>query len=1053
MPGPNIPPNIPPDNTPPASNTASILESLRQKKALDDTKKAKRDLDIARSKLERAKVSKNEISKKSGLGKTSTVDLANISKANTAVVEAARNVDILTKAFEGYRKTLGTVVKDTGGLGFDKTSQDIKLFNMSLEKTQKKLSLTRSAIDLYSKADKATGSTGFGGWGGIVTDAADQAVESVKRAGSETAASAGKTYSQIARRRKTYFLESFVYGSALTNSVKATTEAMGDQKSVTESMVDSLNVFGTKLSNLVTGQHAVADTSGSIADGLTGIGETAATTTVKLALLKPKFYGTVQMMKAGGMAIKEIFKKTKELIPTLTAAGLALKAVSDISESGESALKNFYRAGVEPAPKMAKTLGELSKRMGTNIKLNELAARAAVDLGMEYDQVREYAQKLQYELNNTDPALSSAEAMAKLTKQTILAARALEMDAGEAIQFVTTRTNKFGESSEEAVGQLKGIVDQIRKTNDSALKAGFTRGDLFPEDLSKLIIQASNETGAYGQNLELLTHISTKTFQTAKKAGMTYNESVEGTQAVMKALTSTENEFLRQDVGTKLYKKLIAGGDAYIEQLGDIAPEQKKRLREIVEDVKNGKSATYDVQQSIYSYLSQTTEGVKLQLADMQKFGDSGIGGKMLENLYGVSASGSKTLQMMSRGGMLKGLISDFESLRGKNKGMLSETEAQMMRWPKTWAGTFAGYLSSMGMDLEKGLVGSPIMQYLQRGEEITNNIKESIIGTFKNPAITATIGLLMAAGTVLAPLLAGKLVKSVTGVDITGHIKKGVVGGFEKSKEIYSKVKNEGLKKTLSDGVQWAGKKNREVYGKLAKTGPFKAIIGVGNTVGDAISSAMRTAGSFVAKQFYNAIHGKGITGAREKLGKFGEKAKNVGKQGVEKVRSGLGLSERGKYDKGGRRATPEEREMLRRTGLPGFNHPGLSGEDISGRGGRNSSRRSSLSNLADKSKKFGRRGLDSVNKFGRGAEGFGKRGLGAVGKFGKGLGGLASSGLSAAVLGGSMLLGGGLDMGEMENINPVDEIIGGLQGGEGDAKEQKTKGRKKGSIKSQLI
>lgn len=353
-----------------------------------------------------------------------------------------------------------------------------------------------------------------------------------------------------------------------------------------------------------------------------------------------------------GQGVSFLTGELMQLAGKLTLTGLAWKALTRHAQAAElrqNILIQSYRgfgkevegqkAGLDAqGKKLEDTSDGFFDVAKSASKYSEAMAKAestAHMMGVSTDAVSESMQKFSRITGSQSP-----EELGKLTEGAITVSRALGISVPEAVDFVSTRMDKFGGSAASAIVSLNQIRTETENTN-KAFGRTVIRGD----DVVRTLSDISRQTNMYAIDQRFVGNILRDTVGRLQATGDSYETAQKKAAAFSKAITGEAPEWMQiyagQDVMQALNKGLTMGKDGVAVLNETLAAEMeaaKPGLAKEVGKILGDKSmGGYSKMRLIQELTRGTTVGMTAMNDQILKIAKNPQGVLLISKQFGVT--------------------------------------------------------------------------------------------------------------------------------------------------------------------------------------------------------------------------------------------------------------------------------------------------------------------------------------------------------------------------------------------------------------------------------
>ena len=266
------------------------------------------------------------------------------------------------------------------------------------------------------------------------------------------------------------------------------------------------------------------------------------------------------------------------------------------------------------------TFGELEKYSAALQGAKSVAERMGVSTDVASDTMLRF-QKI--------TGVNTPEALGKLTSGTIAVSRAMGITVPEAVDFVSTRMEKFGGSAAGAIISLEKL-----RRESSSFNNMIGRTVVRSDDLVKSLMDISRQTNMYAIDQRYVGGILRENVSRLQAMGDSYDTALKKAQMFTKAVTGDVPDWMRIYAGTDVLNTLQsnfvkAGKDSsgaftqsFIDQYGAEIEAAKPGLLNELKDIMGSNMAYFDkinLVQQLTRGLSMGMEATNKQILKLAK--------------------------------------------------------------------------------------------------------------------------------------------------------------------------------------------------------------------------------------------------------------------------------------------------------------------------------------------------------------------------------------------------------------------------------------------------
>jgi len=210
------------------------------------------------------------------------------------------------------------------------------------------------------------------------------------------------------------------------------------------------------------------------------------------------------------------------------------------------------------------------------------------------------------------------KALGQLTEGAIAVSRAIGITVPEAVDFVSTRMDKFGGTAASALIGLNELRVESERINNT-----FGRTIIRGDDLAKTLQQISSQTTVYAIDQRLVGSILRDNIARIQATGESYDNARKKAEAFTAGLTTQAPEWMQVLAGEDLAGNMAeafgdggpAAAQAFQEQFGDsldaAKPGLSKRVQGILKEIKSGDRNSYEGMRLIQELTQGTSVGIE----------------------------------------------------------------------------------------------------------------------------------------------------------------------------------------------------------------------------------------------------------------------------------------------------------------------------------------------------------------------------------------------------------------------------------------------------------
>ena len=347
----------------------------------------------------------------------------------------------------------------------------------------------------------------------------------------------------------------------------------------------------------------------------------------------------------GGMAAKIGF------------ASLAMKAMTrhmQAAEIQQTILIQNYRGlskGTNAWGTSVKTIAEdnipvVGKSIGKFVGDASGFTSAAMDMSEALAKTQATAQRMGVSTEYVGEAFTkfsriagtdSPKVLKTLSEGAITVSRSLGITVPEAIDFVSTRMDKFGGSAAGAIASLNDMRVEAENINKS-----FGRTVIRGDDVAKTVQDISKQTTIYSIDQRFVGNILRENIARLQSTGKSYEQASKQAQIFAEAATGKAPQWMKVFAAQDLYKDMMANSNPkkFVAKFGaDLEAAKPGLSAEIQKILHDPKMAQYDKMMLIQEKVSGTTVGFDAMSKQILKLASHPHGVILLAQQFGVTLS------------------------------------------------------------------------------------------------------------------------------------------------------------------------------------------------------------------------------------------------------------------------------------------------------------------------------------------------------------------------------------------------------------------------------
>lgn len=280
----------------------------------------------------------------------------------------------------------------------------------------------------------------------------------------------------------------------------------------------------------------------------------------------------------------------KRYATAVGAVALAHKAYSIATSSSQKSTAQWLHTA-QGLGGIATSYDEIGRRAREYQEIVKNDVMLSAQFGTQLEEVRRVSERWVRVLRFVNGySAENVRHVRDLTEVTIAYSKVLGEDQVAVVEKAENRMWRYGESAEEALRNLIQIRSATVAVNNalSDLK-GNKEAYLWPDDFSKLVEQAQQNTRGWVQDISTLTSAMAASAQQAQETGLSYDESMKAAEAMGKFVTGggAEGGFT-MILGLRFIERIKAARDevgelreAFLSQYSETERAELKRLNRL----------------------------------------------------------------------------------------------------------------------------------------------------------------------------------------------------------------------------------------------------------------------------------------------------------------------------------------------------------------------------------------------------------------------------------------------------------------------------------------
>lgn len=229
---------------------------------------------------------------------------------------------------------------------------------------------------------------------------------------------------------------------------------------------------------------------------------------------------------------------------------------------------------------------------------------------------------------------SSPKVLGTLTEGAITVSKSLGISVPEAIDFVSTRMDKFGGSAASAIASLNNIREETKSVND-AFGRTVVRGD----DVARTLLDISKQTTMYAIDQRFVGGILRDNISKLQSNGDSYEQASKKARAFTEAVTGKAPEWMKVFSAQDIYSQIAEiSPEQFVSQFGSELEAAKPGLTKEVQSILNDKNmGQYSKMMLLQEMLSGTTVGINSMNKQILKLANHPQGVALIAKQFGVT--------------------------------------------------------------------------------------------------------------------------------------------------------------------------------------------------------------------------------------------------------------------------------------------------------------------------------------------------------------------------------------------------------------------------------
>ena len=343
------------------------------------------------------------------------------------------------------------------------------------------------------------------------------------------------------------------------------------------------------------------------------------------------------------------------IVAKIGFTGLAMKAMTrhmQAAEIQQTILIQNYRGlskGTNAWGTSVKTIAEnnipvVGKSIGKFVGDASGFTSAAMDMSEALAKTQATAQRMGVSTEYVGEAFTkfsriagtdSPEVLKTLSEGAITVSRSLGITVPEAIDFVSTRMDKFGGSAAGAIASLNDMRVEAENINKS-----FGRTVIRGDDVARTVQDISKQTTIYSIDQRFVGNILRENIARLQSTGKSYEQASKQAQVFAEAATGKAPQWMKVFAAQDLYKDMMANSkpEDFVAKFGaDLEAAKPGLTAEIQKILKSKDMAAYDKMMLIQEKVSGTTVGIDAMSKQILKLASHPHGAILLAQQFGVT--------------------------------------------------------------------------------------------------------------------------------------------------------------------------------------------------------------------------------------------------------------------------------------------------------------------------------------------------------------------------------------------------------------------------------
>ena len=229
----------------------------------------------------------------------------------------------------------------------------------------------------------------------------------------------------------------------------------------------------------------------------------------------------------------------------------------------------------------------------------------------------------------------SPKVLKTLTEGAITVSRALGITVPEAVDFVSTRMDKFGGSAAGAIASLNNLREEAKRINDA-----FGRTVIRGDDVARTLQDISKETTMYAIDQRFVGGVLRENIARLQSTGKSYEQASKQANVFATAVTGKAPQWMKvfaaQDLNSQMMSSFNKGD--FVEKFGSeleaAKPGLTKEIQNILSDTTMGQ---YSKMMLIQEKVSGTTVGIDAMSKQILKLAKHPQGIALIASQFGVT--------------------------------------------------------------------------------------------------------------------------------------------------------------------------------------------------------------------------------------------------------------------------------------------------------------------------------------------------------------------------------------------------------------------------------